>query len=453
MECVDKGLNDMTTGSCLQKIMVFFVPMMLGTLFQQLYNMADTIIVGKCLGLKTLAAVGATSSLNFMIIGFCTGICSGFAIPAAQMYGARKLSDLRRFVANSLWLSLIFAVGITLWMLFLCKQIMTWMGTPYDIYDDAVAYIRIVILGIPAIFLYNLTAGIIRSLGDSRTPLFFLILSSVLNIILDIVFIVGLHFGVSGAAAATVISQFFSGAACLAVMKNKFPILQITREEWSFHWKYSKVLLKIGLPMGLQYSITAIGSVILQTAVNSLGSQYVACVTAGTKVSTLLCCPYDAMGSTMATYAGQNTGAGKYKRIITGLKSCIIVGVIYSLLACVCIFCFGDKMAGLFINKPEPALLGKIHLFLKVNSLGYFLLFLVNVVRYTIQGMGYSFAAIFAGVCEMLIRAVVAFVFVPLLGYIAVCSANPAAWLAADAFLIPMFVICFRRLSGTRCKR
>lgn len=438
--------KDMTVGSPMRLIISFFIPLLLGMLFQQFYSMMDTIIVGRCLGVNALAAVGSTGSVNFMIIGFCMGVCNGFAIPVAQRFGAKDQTGLRKFVANSVWLSIVFAVIMTIATCILCRQIMTWMRTPADIFEDANTYIFIIFIGIPATYLYNLVSGIIRSLGDSRSPLFFLIVSSVLNIGLDFLFILTFHMGVAGAAWATVISQAVSGIGCLFYMKHKFEILKIRPEEWKMDTKYMKILCGMGIPMGLQYSITAIGSVILQTAVNTLGSSAVAAITAGSKVSMFFCCPYDAMGSTMATYAGQNVGAGKLDRVKKGMLSCCLLGLIYAVLAFVFLFFFGRYTALLFMEASEKAILGNVTTFLLINSAFFFPLSLVNIIRFTIQGMGYSVLAICAGICEMVARSIVGFVFVPMWGFVAACFASPVAWICADIFLIPAFFYCLRRL-------
>ena len=276
--------------------------------------------------------------------------------------------------------------------------------------------------------------------------MFFLIVSSVLNIGLDFLFILTFHMGVAGAAWATVISQAVSGIGCLFYMKHKFEILKIRPEEWKMDTKYMKILCGMGIPMGLQYSITAIGSVILQTAVNTLGSSAVAAITAGSKVSMFFCCPYDAMGSTMATYAGQNVGAGKLDRVKKGMLSCCLLGLIYAVLAFVFLFFFGRYTALLFMEASEKAILGNVTTFLLINSAFFFPLSLVNIIRFTIQGMGYSVLAICAGICEMVARSIVGFVFVPMWGFVAACFASPVAWICADIFLIPAFFYCLRRL-------
>ena len=229
--------KSMTEGSPFKLIMNFALPVFFGLLFQQLYSMIDTMIVGKFLGEDALGAVGATGSLNFLIIGFCAGVCNGFSIPVAHQFGAKKDSNLRRVVANSIWLCLVFAAVMTVITVLFCRNILTFMRTPADLIDDSYRYIVIIFAGIPIVYLYNMTAGIIRSLGDSRTPVYFLALASIINIILDVTFICAFHTGVEGAAYATVISQAVSGISCVIYMKKKFPILKISREEWAFDSK------------------------------------------------------------------------------------------------------------------------------------------------------------------------------------------------------------------------
>ena len=431
--------KDMTEGSPVKLILGFFIPMLFGLLFQQLYNMADTIIVGKFLGVKALAAVGSTGSINFMIIGFCLGVCSGFAIPVAQKFGEKNMKALRKFVANSGWLAAIFAVVMTVVVCFFCRDILVLMQTPEDIIEGAYSYIFVIFLGIPATYLYNLLSCTIRSLGDSTTPLIFLVFSSVVNVALDLFTILVLDMGVAGAGWATITAQAISGILCLVYMRRKFTILKMDEEEWKPDRHYMKILCNMGIPMGLQYSITAIGSVILQTSVNSLGSMAVASVTAGSKISMFFCCPFDALGSTMATYGGQNVGARKLDRIDKGLKAGTLIGCIYAVAAFAVLLFMGQWVALMFVDPGETEILKNTQLFLIANSLFFIPLLGVNVVRFMIQGLGYPRLAILAGVCEMAARSFVGFCLVPLFGYLAVCIANPVAWIAADLFLIPAY--------------
>ena len=438
-----------TVGSPMRLILGFALPTLLGMLFQQFYNLMDTMIVGKLLGAQALAAVGSTSSISFFVIGFCTGVCSGFAIPVAQKLGAGDFSRMRRFVANAAYLAAAFAAVLTVATALLCRTILTLMHTPADIFADAYAYIFIIFMGIPTTFLYNLLAGIIRSLGDSRTPVYFLALASFLNIFLDFALILWFEAGVAGAAIATVVSQGISGAACLALMVKKYPVLRMNREERRLNRSACGTLCAMGVPMGLQYSITAIGSIVLQSAVNTLGSTYVAAVAAGTKLFQLLCCPFDAMGATMATYCGQNVGAWKLDRLGQGIRACTVLGAVCAVGCFAGMLLGSDAGAMLFLDPAEPQLELLVSLtsqYIVINTAFFFPLALVNILRFSIQGMGYSVFAILAGVLEMIARAVVAWLFVPPLGYTAACFASPAAWVAADLFLIPACMACIARL-------
>lgn len=438
--------KDMTMGSPMKLILGFAVPLLFGFLFQQFYSVVDTVIVGQFLGVKALAGVGSTGSLNFMIIGFCMGVCNGFAIPVAHKFGAKDFSGMRQFIANSVWLSAGFAMVMTAVVVLLCRDILTWMNTPEDIFEFAYIYILIIFWGIPASYLYNLLSGIIRSMGDSKTPLMFLLLSSILNIGLDLLCILTFRMGIAGAAVATVVSQLISGVLCLFYMRKKFDILKIEKEEWKVNFSHMKTLCGMGVPMGLQYSITAIGSVILQTSVNSLGSVAVAAVTAAGKVSMFFSCPFDAMGSTMATYGGQNVGAKKLDRLGKGLFSCSVLGIVYALAAFVALFFWGDIFIGMFVKEGSAEIMTQARQMLIVISAFYIPLAFVNIIRFMIQGMGFSAFAVLAGVCEMAARALAGLFLVPAFGFTGACYASPLAWLLADAFLIPAYIHVRRKL-------
>lgn len=449
----NKKVRDLTNGSPMKLILGFMLPLLLGMLFQQLYNMADTIIVGQFLGIGALAGVGSTGSINFLVIGFVLGLSSGFAIPVAQQFGSKNFDALKKYVANTIWTAVFFAAVLTAATCVGCSWILRTMNTPDNVFDDAYNYIFVIFLGIPATFLYNILSGFLRSLGDSKTPLVFLIISSVLNVALDIFMILVLKWGVAGAAWATVISQLVSGILSLVFIIKKFDILHLRREDIKPAPYYIGRLCAVGVPMGLQYSITAIGSILVQTAVNSLGSTSMAAVTAGSKVGMFMCCPFDAMGSTMATYGGQNIGAGKLERVKKGLFSCSLLGVCWAVLGLGIVALFGRGIVMLFIDKssetsPEEietiAALGKQ--FLITNAAFYISLAFVNIVRFLIQGMGFSQLALFAGVFELVARGSVALLAVPHFGFSGVCFANPAAWILADVFLIPAFFVCYNHV-------
>ena len=401
----NRSMQDMTEGRPISLILKFFFPLLFGMLFQQFYNLVDTAIVGKFLGPDDLAAVGATGSVNFLILGFCMGVCNGFSIPVAQKFGAKDESGLRRFVANSVWLSVIFAAVMTVVVCILCRQILIWMDTPANILEGSYRYIFVIFLGIP----------------------------------------------VTGAAWATVTAQGISGVLCLIYMKKKYTILKISKDEWKLNGSCIARLCGMGIPMGLQYSITAIGSVVLQTAVNRLGSTAVAAVASGGKLAMFFCCPFDAMGSTMSTYAGQNLGAQKLDRVDKGIFACSGLALVYSVIACAALLFTGQYLALLFVDGTETRLIEMIAAFLRWNCIFYFPLALVNIVRFTIQGLGFGKLAILAGVCEMAARSIVGFYFVPVFGFTAACLASPIAWILADVFLIPAYFLVVRHLKKELC--
>lgn len=441
-------VKDMTNGSPSKHILGFAVPMLFGMLFQQFYNLVDTIIVGKTLGVEALAGVGATGSINFMIIGFCMGVCNGFVIPVAQCFGAKKPADLRKYVFNGYICSVVFAIVLTLASVIFCRRILIIMNTPADIIDHAYNYIVVIFIGIPTVFLYNMVSGVIRSLGDSKTPVVFLVLSSIINVVLDFFLILVCKMGVAGAGWATVTSQLISGLTCLIYMYKKYDILKGDKSERVLDRRFITNLCMNGVPMGLQYSITAIGSTILQAAVNTLGSTYVAAMTAGSKMFNFTCCPFDALGSTMATYAGQNVGAAKIKRLGQGVRSAMIIGSVYSVLSLITLYFTTDYIALLFVNASETTIIALTRQFILASACFYIPLTGVNVVRFCIQGMGFSVFAISAGILEMIGRAFAAIILIPSIGFMGACLASPIAWIAADAFLFPAFIHCAKKLNA-----
>lgn len=441
-------VKDMTNGSPSKHILGFAVPMLFGMLFQQFYNLVDTIIVGKTLGVEALAGVGATGSINFMIIGFCMGVCNGFVIPVAQCFGAKKPADLRKYVFNGYICSIVFAIVLTLASVIFCRRILIIMNTPADIIDHAYNYIVVIFIGIPTVFLYNMVSGVIRSLGDSKTPVVFLVLSSIINVVLDFFLILVCKMGVAGAGWATVTSQLISGLTCLIYMYKKYDILKGDKSERVLDRRFITNLCMNGVPMGLQYSITAIGSTILQAAVNTLGSTYVAAMTAGSKMFNFTCCPFDALGSTMATYAGQNVGAAKIKKLGQGVRSAMIIGSVYSVLSLIALYFTTDYIALLFVNASETTIIALTRQFILASACFYIPLTGVNVVRFCIQGMGFSVFAISAGILEMIGRAFAAIILIPSIGFMGACLASPIAWIAADAFLFPAFIHCAKKLNA-----
>ena len=437
--------KDLTQGSPIRLLLRFACPLLAGMLFQQLYSLVDTVIVGQFLGVRALAGVGSTGSIGFLVLGFGMGICSGFAIPVARYFGAKDESRMRHFAANGLILSGVFAVVMTAVTVVFCRDILTLMDTPADCFEEAYQYIVVVFAGIPFIFLYNLLSGYLRSLGDSRTPLMFLLLSSALNIVLDLAFILIFHMGVLGASLATVISQGISGILCLAFIALKVPALHIAGKEWRIARRTMAELCRYGVPMGFQYSITAIGCVVLQTAINAMGATAVAAVAAGSKVMGFIQCPIEALGTTMATYGAQNVGACRYDRLDRGVVAGAAMGFAYSVVAYAIAVWAGAPLVSLLASGEESLqLIAMAHQYMRITAFFYPLLTLVNVVRLTIQGMGFSVIAVVAGVLEMIARSLAGIWLVPPLQIVGAGLGGPLAWLLADLFLIPTYFRCKR---------
>lgn len=441
--------NDLTRGATLPLIFRFTMPLLAGNLLQQTYSLVDAAIVGQFLGINPLAAVGASSSVVFLILGFCSGCCCGFGIPVAQKFGARDYPSMRRYVYSGLKLSAWMSVSIAVVTSLLCASILHLMSTPQVIFRDAYLYLLITFIGVPATFYYNLLSSVIRALGDSKTPFWFLLFSTLLNIALDLFCIVVLRWGVTGAAVATVFSQALSALLCYFYMLRKFDILQATKEERSMSGRHVKSLLKIGVPMGLQFSITAIGSIMLQSANNALGTTCVAAFTAAMRIKMFFICPCESLGIAMATFTGQNYGAGLPRRIWEGVKSSMLLVSAYVAGTALLLLTCSEKLALMFVDAKATGIIADTALFLHVSA--YFLpaLALLCVLRYTIQGAGYTTFAMLSGVMEMIARAAVSLFAVPAFGYIAVCFGDSAAWVSADLFLVPAFIYVYRRLKSS----
>lgn len=430
----------------MQLIWQFSIPLVFGNLFQQMYNMIDTIIVGRYLGLSALTSVGATSSIMFLIIGFCLGTCSGMGVPVAQKFGAGDYVNMRKYVVNAAYLSIFIAAVLTVCTCVMCNKILTWMRTPEDIFQGAYAYLFIIFLGIPFTILYNVVSAVIRAMGDSKTPFYFLILSTVLNVVLDLTFIIIFKLGVAGAALATILAQAAAGILCFFYMKRKYDILQFQDQERKPSLMHIKNLTIMSVPMGLQFSITAIGSIMLQSAVNVLGSVYVSAYTAAFKVKQLAMCPFEAFATAASTFGSQNLGAHQFKRIRQGLFCSILIAGIYAVaIGAVMIFA-GSKIALLYVDASETVVLGYAQQMLTIAGLFFWFLAFLNCTRLTIQGLGYSAIAMFAGCSELAARGIMALVIIPKFGFDAVCRTDPLAWAAATAVVIPVFFVILRRM-------
>ena len=442
--------KDMTQGSPLKLILAFAVPLMLGSLFQQFYNLADTIIVGRFVGVEALAAVGSVGGLNYLVLGFVNGIACGFSIPVSWTFGAKDYSQMRRYTANTVWLSIVFAVVLTIVTVALTRPILVWTNTPANIIDLADIYVRTIFWGIPFTLLYNVTSALMRALGDSKRPLYFLLMASFLNIGLDLLCIIVFKMGVFGASFATVFSQAVAGFGSLWYIARHYHELRWSKEEGKLSRDHCLKLCNMGIPMGLQCSITAIGSVVLQGAVNGLGSDIVAAQTAGGKAAQFLSVPLESIGTAMTTYASQNLGAHDLKRVNRGVNTALGIGCVYSIASFI-ILRFADKLLiGLFLDAGEVEIMANAQSFIFWNSVFYIPLAVLIIYRYTIQGLGYSGLAMLAGVAEMVARAMVGFLFVPLWGYFAACIANPVAWFFACFFLIPAYFVVRKKLMNEK---
>ena len=431
--------TDMTQGKPVKVLLGFTIPVFIGNVFQQFYNMVDAVVVGKFVGTKALAAVGSTGTIIFLIIGFLLGLTAGFTVLTAQKYGAGKMDEMRQTVGNALILTALISAVMTAVSMTGMHALLKFMHTPDDIFKDAYAYVMIICGGIFAQALYNILASILRALGNSKVPLYFLILSAMLNIVLDLVFIIVFKLGAPGAAWATIISQGVSGVLCLVYIWKFVPELRMKKEDWYFRRNLAAKQIGVGIPMGLQYSITAIGTMMVQTALNLLGSTQVAAFTAANKIEQIVTQAYVAMGTTMATYCAQNIGAGKIKRIRQGFKSITIMGSIYSVVVAAIIMTVGKYMTYLFLSGDLTEIMHSVDIYLKCVGTFFIPLTVVNVYRNGIQGMGYGLLPMMAGVAELVGRGVVAMIAAGQKSYFGVCMASPAAWILASALLIVMY--------------
>ena len=444
--------KNMTEGRPISLILRFALPLLMGNLFQQTYNMVDAAIVGRALGAEALGAVGASTSVQFLVLGFCIGICTGFTIPIAQAFGAGRFDNLRRFIFHSILLTAFFALFLTLLCSLLCSRILHVLKTPEELFRDAYVYLLIIFLGIPFNLIYNLCSSILRAVGDSRTPFLFLAFSAVLNIGLDLLLILAFHLGTEGAAIATIVSQGVSGFLCILLIRKKYEFLHILKDEKKVQGHFIRILLSMGVPMGLQFSITAIGSMVMQSANNALGAVYVSAYAAGMKIKQLAMCPFDAIATGVSTFAGQNYGAGKIDRVRKGIFHGTIAGILYGVMIGIVLIFFGRSLSMMFVEKSYISVLDASGLYLRCLGFFYWVLGILNVCRMSVQGLGYSFLAIFGGVLEMIARITVSFGFVPRYGFKAICFADQSAWISAAIYIVIALLWVLNRIKIRRSK-
>ncbi len=436
--------KDMTSGNPVKLIMFFSIPLLIGNVFQQFYSMVDTVIVGRYLGVDALAAVGTTSSMAFLINGFIVGLTSGFSIMIAQKFGAKDDQGLKKAVSSSIVLSAAAVILITMISMLSSRFLLNLMNTPPNIIEDSSKYINIIYAGTIAVLSYNMISSVLRALGDSKTPLYFLIISSVLNIILDLVFIINFSMGVSGAAYATIISQGVSALLCLIYTIKRYKNLRLKREDFRVESSMYATHLKIGIPMALQFSITAIGIMIVQGALNVFGSVVIASYTAASKVLQIVMQPAITLGVTMATFCGQNLGAKQYARIKYGVRKCSEISIITSIIAAAVLILGGKYFVGLFIESPSEEILSYAQQVFNYSAYFFIPLGLIFVYRNALQGIGESFIPMMAGVYELGARALVAFTLPKFIGFTGICLSDPLAWIAAA---LPLGYVYLKRIN------
>ncbi|NLL78656.1 MAG: MATE family efflux transporter [Clostridiales bacterium] len=438
---------DMTKGSPAKLIFRFIIPLIIGNIFQQFYNMVDTIIVGRAVGVDALAAVGATGTIMFLILGFMQGLTTGFTVPTSQRFGAGDKEGVKKSVGNAAVLSMIVTVVMTVLSVAFMRPLLQLMKTPEDIFEMSRQYITIICLGMGFNILYNLLSSILRAVGNSIVPLVFLIISAVANIVLDIVLIVGCGMGVAGAAAATVAAQALSGILCLIYMWKKVELIRLGREHWQLDFYCVRNQLSIGIPMALQFSITAVGAILVQVALNILGSVAVAAYTAAVKVEQLVTQPFPAMGMTMATYGGQNRGVNDLTRIRKGVRTANLISAVYGIVIAVVIVVSFPYVIRLFVSGEEVGQImeyGRTYIIICGSC--FVPLGMIFIFRNILQGCGFSFWPMMGGVVELVCRCVMAFLAAQYKSFEGVCLANASAWLMTGIFLWVVYLFLMRRM-------
>lgn len=437
---------DMTKGKPSRLIRKFIIPLVIGNIFQQLYNMVDTIIVGQFVGVKALAAVGATGTIVFLILGFMQGLTTGFTVLTSQRFGAGDMEGVKKSVGTAALLSVASTVVMTAVSVAGMEGLLRLMQTPEDIFSMAETYIVIICIGMGCTVLYNLMASILRAVGNSKVPLYFLIVSAVTNIVLDLIFIIYFHMGVAGAAWATVISQGLSGVLCILYVAKKVEVLTLEKKDFAPDFHLMKIEFFIGFPMAIQFSITAVGTIMVQAALNLLGSMAVAAYTAASKVEQLVTQPFLAMGMTMATYAGQNRGVNAYDRIRQGARCAVVISTVYALVVFGLIMLFKHALVAMFVSENLAEIEGYATIYLFLCGTCFTPLGLIFIYRNILQGCGFALIPTMGGVVELASRAVVAVIAAHYQSFAGVCVANMSAWISAGVFLWLSYLVIFRKI-------
>ncbi|MDE6679717.1 MAG: MATE family efflux transporter [Ruminococcus sp.] len=439
--------KSMTEGSPVKLILSFSLPLLFGSILQQAYNIIDATIVGRVLGADALGAVGASSSVQFLVLGFCIGMCSGFGIPMAKYFGAEQPDRLRSTVFHSYLLTGISAVLLTVVTCLMCGKIVDIMQVTGDIYKDAYNYLFIILAGIPFTLFYNLLSSMLRAIGDSKTPFIFLAISAVLNIILDLTFIVIIPLGCAGAGIATVMAQACSGIACFVVIQKKYPLLRLSKDICRFNGYIFKEVFVMGVPMGLQFSITAIGSMVMQSANNSLEDVYISAFAVTSKLKQLAMCPFEAIATGISVFSGQNLGAGNTDRVKKGIIQGTVINAVYGIVIGIVLIFGGRNLSMIFLDSSETAVLNACGEYMKCVGYFYWALGILFACRMSVQGIGFSGLAIFSGVLEMFARIIVSRKFVPIYKFTAICYTDQVAWIVASIYCTIVCIICVKKAS------
>lgn len=440
--------QDLTKGNPMKLILLFTLPILLGNLFQQFYSMADMLIVSQTLGVESFAAVGATGSITALIIGLAIGLTAGLSVITSQRYGQKDEAGIRRNLASSVLISAGSSIVLTIFSVLFARPILVFMQTPAELLDGAYAYVVVMFAGIGATVMFNLLSNVLRAIGDSKTPLIFLALTSIMNIALDYLFILFLGTGVEGAAYATILSQLVASLLCLLYIWKYIPLLRIHKEDWKVSVDEIKEHLRIGLPMGFQSSVIAVGAIALQITLNRLGADAVAATAAASKINGFATMPLLSFGITMATYTAQNFGANKIDRIWEGVHKVIKVVLAYSMVMGIILVLFGSTFSRVFVGSENTVVLELVDTYFLTNATFYFLLALLFIYRYTLQGFGKSAAPTAAGLMELVGRIISAALLSHPFGFAGVSIANPLAWLGALVPLMGSYYMLKRSMEG-----
>lgn len=432
-------MTDLTTGNPTKLIFYFALPIFLGTMFQQMYNLVDTIIVGHTLGENALAAVGATAPLFGLIVGMAIGMNNGFSIVVARYFGAKDMDKMRQAVAMTVILDLIISVVFTVVGVVIIKDLLVFLNTPAEIIEDAYGYISIILMFIVITIMYDMIAGILRALGDSRTPLVYLIYASILNIVLCFIFILVFKLGIRGSAYATVISEILTVVLGFNHIIKRCPELKLSKADFKYDGHMLMELFTSGLSMGFMLSIVSIGSVALQSAINSLGKEIITAHMAARKIIEFYMMPLGALANAAATYVSQNYGAKKYERIKIGLKKTVLMSAIASTVVVITAFAFGTYIIEFLTGTNDILIINTAVKYLKINTPFYYVLGILLIYRSTLQGIGRNFTPLISSSIELLGKfAVVAFL-APTMGYLGVCISEPIIWITCTIFVLIVF--------------